>query len=139
MNGEANHSPLLFTDLAYKWLDCALDLGISEESYWNMTIAELERAVKSKRRVIKQQAEDEAKTRASFDYILADMVGRSVARIYSNSVTIPPIAQVYPTLFDSEEMEELRAQKQDELSALRFRQFAQSFNKRFIGGAVKDE
>jgi hypothetical protein len=114
-----------------------LDLGISEESYWNMTIAELERAVKSKKRVLRQQQEAEAKTRASFDYILADLVGRSVARIYSNSVVIPPISEVYPTLFDSKEIEEMKAQKQDELSALRFRQFAQSFNKRFLGGANK--
>ena len=88
---------------------------------------------------MKQQAEADAKMRASFDYILADLVGRSVARIYSNSVVIPPLSQVYPSLFDSKEMEEERAKKQDELSALRFRQFAQSFNKRFTGGAKKDE
>lgn len=104
-----------------------------------MTIAELERAVRSKRRVIKAETEAQAKMRASFDYVLADLVGRSVARIYSNSAKIPPIAEVYPNLFDSEEIEEARAQKQDELSALRFRQFAQSFNKRFMGGAIKDE
>ena len=139
MDGEANQSPLLFTDLAYKWLDVALDLGISEESYWNMTIAELERAVKSKKRVMKQQAEADVKMRASYDYILADLIGRSVARIYSNSATMPPLSQVYPSLFNSEEIEEARAQKQDELSALRFKQFAQSFNKRFTGGAKKDE
>lgn len=101
-----------------------------------MTIAELERAVKSKRRVIKQQAEADAKMRASFDYILADLVGRSVARIYSNSAKLPELAQAYPSLFDTEEMEEARARKRDELSALRFRQFAQSFNKK-LGGANK--
>ena len=125
----------MFTDIAFKWLDTALDLGITEAQFWEMTIAELERLVKSKKRVMKQQAEAEAKLRASFDYTLADLIGRSVARIYSNSARLPEIAEVYPSLFDREEVETKKAQKKQELSALRFRQFAQSFNKRFIGGA----
>lgn len=125
----------MFTDLAYKWLDCALDLGITEERFWEMTITELEREVSSKKRVMRQKAEAEAKSRASFDYALADLIGRSVARIYSNSAKLPDIAQVYPSLFSSEEIEEKKAQKQEELSALRFKKFAQSFNKRFVGGA----
>jgi len=30
MEGESNHSPKLLSDLVYKWLDSALDYGISE-------------------------------------------------------------------------------------------------------------
>ena len=71
------------------------------------------------------------KEKATFDYALADLVGRSIARVYNSSNKMPDISTVYPTLFESEEIEKIKAEKQAELSALRFRQFAESFNKRF--------
>lgn len=73
----------------------------------------------------------QAQERASFDYILADLIGRSVARIHNSDNTMPTIGEVYPSLFDSQKIEEAKSVKEDELSALRFRQFAKSFNKRF--------
>lgn len=121
---------MLFSDVVYKWLDNALDYGITEYDFWNMTIAELERAITSKRRVKKTEAQE----KASFDYILADLIGRSISRIYSSSNKVPEISEVYPSLFASKEMEEQRAIKKDELSALRFRQFANAHNKKFMGG-----
>ena len=92
-----------------------------------MTLAELERAVESKKRVIKRQAQE----KAHFDYTLAELIGRSVSRIYNSSNRMPDIAEAYPTLFDVEEVIEKRQERQDELSALRFKQFANSFNKSF--------
>ena len=92
-----------------------------------MTIAELGRYIESyKRKLLEEQ-----QRKASFDYILADLIGRSVARIHNNTNTLPVISAVYPTLFNSEEEQEKIAKKQDDLSAARFRQFADSFNKRF--------
>lgn len=92
-----------------------------------MTLAEVNRAIASRNRVKKLEAQE----KASFDYILADLIGRSVGRIYSSSTKIPEIAAVYPSLFNSQEVEEKRAEKKAELSALRFKQFAESFNKKF--------
>lgn len=120
-------SPFLFSNYIYKWLDNALDYGISEYDFWNMTIAELTRAIASKKRIQKQQAQE----KASFDYILADLIGRSISRLYSSSATVPEIAEVYPSLFDSKEIEEEKQEKRNELSILRFKQFAQSYNKKF--------
>ena len=100
-----------------------------------MTIAELERLIKSKQRLIKQKAQEQA----SYDYILAELIGRSVARIYSSSNKMPEIAEVYPNLFDSAEIEERKRAKKAELSALRFKQFADSYNKRFKEVAKKSE
>ena len=125
----------MFSDIVFRWLDVALDYGISEHDFWEMTIAELERAISSKKRVQKREAQE----RASFDYILADLIGRSISRIYNSANNVPSISEVYPTLFDSKEIEDAKSVKQDELSALRFRQFAQSFNKRFKGVSNKDE
>lgn len=127
MEGANTSSHNLFSDYAYKWLENALDYGITESDFWSMTLAEIERAIASRKRVMKLQAQE----RASFDYILADLIGRSVGRIYSSSTKLPDIAAVYPSLFDTKEIEDKRAEKQAELSALRFKQFADSFNKKF--------
>lgn len=99
-----------------------------------MTFAELGRLISSKKRVQKQQLQE----KASFDYILADLIGRSVSRIYNSSNNIPDIATVYPTLFDSKEVEQKKQEKRDELSALRFKLFADSFNKNFKEVAKED-
>ena len=117
----------MFSDYIYKWLESSLDYGISEAEFWTMTIAELIRLIESKKRIEKQKAQE----KASFDYILADLIGRSISRIYNSSNKVPEISEVYPSLFDSKEIEEQKSIKKDELSALRFKQFADSFNKRF--------
>lgn len=92
-----------------------------------MTIPELQRAINSYNRKRKQQAQE----KATFDYLLADLIGRSVSRIYSSSNTMPEISEAYPTLFENEEIQQRKQAKQAELSVLRFRQFADSYNKKF--------
>ena len=92
-----------------------------------MTLAELNRAVDAKRRIQKEELQE----KASMDYILADLIGRSVARIHSSSAKMPSLAEAYPSLFKEEEIQEKIQEKKDELSILRFKQFAQSFNSRF--------
>ena len=70
-------------------------MGISEHDFWNMTIAEFDRAIASKKRVEKMRAQEQA----SFDYILADLIGRSIGRIYSSNTKLPELAEAYPSLF----------------------------------------
>ena len=89
----------------------------------------------SKRRMIKARAQE----KASFDYILADLIGKSVARIYSSANTIPEISEVYPSLFDSQEIQEKKQEQKAELSALRFKLFAKSYNDRFKEAAKKND
>ncbi len=96
-----------------------------------MTFGELERAFASRKR----QLLVDAREKASFDYILADIIGRSIGRLYSSSARIPEIAEVYPALFNDEEIQAQKAEKRVELSALRFRQFAESYNKKYKEGA----
>lgn len=122
--------PFLFEKYAYQWLETALDYGIAESDYWNMTLAEAIRAIESKKRVEKLRAQE----KASYDYILADLIGRSISRIYSSSSKMPTIQEVYPSLFDTAEIEEQKQQKQMELSVLRFKMFAQSHNNKLKRG-----
>jgi hypothetical protein len=98
-----------------------------------MTLAELERLIESKKRIKKLKEQE----RASFDYILADLIGKSVSRIYSSSATMPTINEAYPTLFDSKQLEEQRQARKDELTVLRFKQFAQNYNKNFKNKEVQ--
>lgn len=100
-----------------------------------MTIGELSRAIKSKRRTRKLEAQQ----KASFDYTLAQAIGRACGLAFGSIKTeFPDIAALYPTLFDSEEIKQKKQEKQAELSALRFKQFAESFNQRFKKEVAKD-
>lgn len=87
-----------------------------------MTFAEIDRAIEAK-----QKAE---KRKATFDYILADLIGRSVARVHNAANKMPTLAEAYPTLFSAEVEEEKLQEQKDELSAIRFELFAKSFNER---------
>lgn len=101
-----------------------------------MSLAELKRAMESKLRVRKI----EAKEKATFDYILANLIGVSVSRCFSSSKTdYPTLEEVYPSLFEEEvnQKREEKIAKQNELSALRFKLFAESYNKKFGGGTNK--
>ena len=118
----------------FKWLENALDFGLTEHEFWNMTLAEFDRYISSKRRV----QEREAKERASFDYILGDLIGRSIARVYNSSNTYPEIYDAYPAFFEKESIEEQRQERLNELSAQRFMAFAESFNKKFAEKEGKD-
>lgn len=74
---------------------------------------------------------ERAREKASFDYILGDLIGRSIARIYNSSARYPEISDVYPSLYVAEEIQEAKQEKKAELSALRFKQFAASYNKKY--------
>lgn len=131
---EASSSPFLFSDHIEHWLENALDLGLTEHEFWNMTLAEFDRYVASRRRV----QEREAKEKATFDYILGDLIGRSVSRLFDAKNKYPEIYDAYPTFFEKEIIERQRQERLDELSAQRFMAFAESFNNKFAKEEGKD-
>lgn len=92
-----------------------------------MTLAEITRFIESKQRIQKKEAQE----KASYDYILADLIGRSISRIHSSQNKMPSIHEAYPTLFDTAEIEEKVQAKRDEASVARFKQFAQIHNKKY--------
>ena len=89
-----------------------------------MTIAELDRYFKSRKRVM----ENEERRRASFDYVLGNLIGRSVARIYSSSAKYPTIAEAYPTLFSNEEIAKEKAIQDKKRFAAGLQAYAQAHN-----------
>ena len=107
-------------------LDSALDIGINELTFWDMTPAEVSRAIESFNRVTKIKAQE----KASYDYIQAQLIVKGVSICLGDKSSFPTIQEAYPTLFDDvvQAQEEEVQRKKDELSALRFKQFAQSYN-----------
>lgn len=120
----------MYTQHIDKMLCNALDCGINERDFWEMTFAELDRVVESYNRVQKR----EAKEKASFNYILALLIGRAVAQTMSKDATFPEIHEVYPTLFDAKQIEAERQTARDTASVVRFKLFAQNYNKNLKGG-----
>lgn len=71
------------------------------------------------------------KSRAQFDYMLADLIGISSARIMSNEVKFPTLEEAYPGLFEKTpaEIKELEEeQKRITDSTNRFMEFAMKHN-----------
>lgn len=92
-----------------------------------MTLDELNRAIASKKRVKLL----EAREKASYDHILGQLIGIAAGRAFGSLKTeYPSLDAIYPSLFDNEEIKQRKAEQQAEISALRFKQFAESFNSR---------
>ena len=103
-----------------------------------MTIAEVFRHITAKEKLRKIETQE----RASFDYILSTLVVKGFSIAMGSKESYPTIEQAYPGIFDEylEEKEELLQQKKDELSILRFKQFAQSYNhKKYKEVSTKSE
>lgn len=129
-SGSSSASPtsFLYSDLVEKMLDNALDWGIKEHEFWDMTIGELDRYFESQRR----QELHRLKEKATMDYTLALLIGRAF-RGSDEENPFPDLYEVYPKLFYDEAVKKAEEQQaiQDQLSAIRFIQFAESFNSKF--------
>lgn len=90
-----------------------------------MTFAEILRRMES----YKRKMESRMKEQAEFHYILADLIGISIARILDKDVKYPSIDKVYPKLFKKSE-EQIEKEKTD-ISVARFMQFANAHNAKF--------
>lgn len=126
MGEEDPSSPQTLSELVYTMLERALDYGITEERFWDMTFAEIHREVDSKVRVKRLEAQE----KATYDYILAQLITKGVSKVLGDKSNYPSMEEAYPGVFDNV-IEERRAKAKEQkmnLSALRFKQFAQSYN-----------
>lgn len=94
-----------------------------------MTPGEVIRLVESRVKMRKIESQE----RASYDYILAGLIVKGMSRLLGDKEEYPTLYKAYPGVFDDvmkQQEEELHQQKMN-LSALRFKQFAQSYNNKF--------
>lgn len=107
-----------------------LDYELTESDFWDMTLREIENYIKSRLRVRKIKAQEQA----TYDYIQATLIIKGVGIALGSKEEFPTVEQAYPGIFEDiiEQKQDELQQKKDELSALRFRQFAQSYNNKFV-------
>ena len=100
-----------------------------ELDFWDMTPGEVNRFIESRNRLRKIETQEKAR----YDYILASLIVKGVSITLGDKSSFPTIQEAYPTIFDDvlKEQEEKIQQQKIELSTLRFKQFAQSYNDRF--------
>ena len=93
-----------------------------------MTPGEVNRFIESKNRVRKIETQE----KASYDYILAGLIVKGVSITLGDKSSYPTIQEAYPSIFDdiAKEQEEKIQEQRMNLSTLRFKQFAQSYNER---------
>lgn len=110
-------------------MENALDSGISEIDFWDMTPGEVGRAIESRNRIVRLKA----KEKASYDYVQATLIIKGISICLGDKSSFPTLHDAYPGVFEDivKAKEEEVQQKKMELSALRFKQFAQSYNKKF--------
>ena len=110
-------------------LENVLDYGISEADFWDMTIGEIDRMARSKIRVKKMEAQE----RATYDYIQAALIVKGVGITLGSKEDFPLLEEVYPDIFPDlvEKKQELAKEQKQLLSTIRFKQFAQAYNKKF--------
>lgn len=109
----------------YILLQPAINLGLDEERFWEMTVAEIQRYTEG--------ATWRMRTQAQFDYMLANLIGVSVARVVSKEAEFPSIEKVYPTLFTAEEVSKEQEKVKEEEAKItnsknRFLEFAMKHN-----------
>lgn len=107
--------------MTYAHLQPSINLGLDEEKFWNMTLAEVGRYIDGAIWRMQQKAQ--------FDYALANLCGLSSARMMSSEVTFPTIEEAYPNLFKKEEVTvEVQEDIATQNSINRFMQFAMKHN-----------
>lgn len=111
-----------------------MDSEIRELDFWEMTPGEVIRQIESRNRIEKIRAQE----KASYDYILAQLITKGVSITLGSKEEFPKIIEAYPSLFKDVQKEKIQKQK-DDLSAFRFRQFAQSYNSNFKNKEVPKE
>ena len=93
-----------------------------------MSIGEVVRFIQTQEKLRKIQSQE----KASYDYILSNLIVKGISITLGSKENFPRIEEAYPGLFDDikEDQRAKIEEKKMELSALRFKQFAQSYNNR---------
>lgn len=102
-----------------------------------MTVGEVNRAIESKNRLVKIETQN----KATYDYIQATLIIKGISICLGDKTPFPTMQEAYPGVFDEviQEQEEQIKQRKMELSTLRFKQFAQSYNNNFKNKEVPKE
>ena len=83
-------------------LEQCMSIGMTEKDFYNSTFKQVKRYAESYTTREKAKMQEQA----FFDYQLANMIGTSVARLFSNDVQYPSIEEAYAGIFDDTDNKE---------------------------------
>ena len=116
------------SEIAERLLQPAINVGLSEFDFWNMTVSEIERYLKG--------ASWRYKTQAQMDYTLATLIGNAVSCVFGGGDMLA-IEEAYPSLFEIELQEKqtaIEAEKKMMNSVNNFLEFAKRHNSKTVKG-----
>lgn len=93
-----------------------------------MTIGEIIRYIESRIRIQKLESQE----KAVYDYIQAVLIIKGISICLGSKEDFPTKEEAYPEIFETKkEKEEREVKEAVDVSAIRFMQFAHSYNNRF--------
>jgi hypothetical protein len=97
-NNEAiNNEPQTFEEMCNDMLVQCLAIGLSRQEFFNSTLKEVTQYVEA----YKKQQQNKLEEQAYFDWMLANLIGNSVARLMSKDAKFPKLEEAYPFVKDS--------------------------------------
>ena len=95
-------------------LEQCMSIGMTEKDFYDSTFKQVKRYAESY--TTREKAKMQEK--AFFDYQLANMIGTSVARLFSNDVQYPSIEEAYAGIFDDTNNKEIMPTKERKLGVV---------------------
>jgi hypothetical protein len=102
-NEEINNEPRTFEDMCNDMLIQCLSIGLSRQEFFNSTLKEVTQYVEA----YKKQQQNKLEEQAYFDWMLANLIGNSVARLMSKDAKFPKLEEAYPFINETEDKPKL--------------------------------
>jgi hypothetical protein len=96
-NSELNNEPQTFEEMCDDMLIQCLAIGLSRQEFFNSTLKEVTQYVEA----YNKQQQSKLEEQAYFDWMLANLIGSSVARLMSKDAKFPKLEEAYPFVKDN--------------------------------------
>ena len=96
-NDEINNEPQTFEEMCNDMLIQCLAIGLSRQEFFNSTLKEVTQYVEA----YNKQQQSKLEEQAYFDWMLANLIGSSVARLMSKDAKFPKLEEAYPFVKDN--------------------------------------
>ena len=96
-NDEINNEPQTFEEMCDDMLIQCLAIGLSRQEFFNSTLKEVTQYVEA----YNKQQQSKLEEQAYFDWMLANLIGSSVARLMSKDAKFPKLEEAYPFVKDN--------------------------------------
>ena len=100
-NDEINNEPQTFEEMCNDMLIQCLAIGLSRQEFFNSTLKEVTQYVEA----YNKQQQSKLEEQAYFDWMLANLIGSSVARLMSKDAKFPKLEEAYPFVKDNKQQQ----------------------------------